>query len=134
MKLLLDTHVLLWALVDDPALPPVARRLICDEDNLVYFSAISLWEVQIKHQAHPDKLAFGARQVIEYCAVAGYTQLPVKAAHAELLATLKRRAHTLEHKDPFDRMLICQAAAEGMILLTSDRRIAEYVNPCILAV
>lgn len=134
MKLLLDTHILIWALTDDPVLPSAARRLICDESNTVYYSVISPWEIQIKHQAHPDKLSFGAKQVSRYCNDAGYLQLPVRLAHVLKLDSLQRNSEAPAHKDPFDRMLICQASSENMLLVTADKRIAEYADPCILPV
>ncbi len=132
MKLLLDTHLLLWALLDDPRLPSNARRLLIDGGNEIYYSIVSPWEVQIKHQAHPDKLTIDARTLAAFCDDAGYLSLPVKLAHVFALASLKQKEGASTHKDPFDRMLICQASAEGMMLLTHDKRLAEYNDPCVL--
>ena len=134
MKLLLDTHILLWALLDDPRLPSTARRLIEDRENKVYFSVVSPWEVQIKHQIHPDKLTIDAEALTEYCGDAGYLPMPVKLTHVFALGALKRKEGVPSHKDPFDRMLVCQASAEGMLLVTHDGRLAEYDDPCVLAV
>ena len=134
MKLLLDTHLLLWALLDDPHLSPNARRLIADCKNKIYYSVISPWEVQIKHQAYPDELAVDAKTFAAFCDDAGYLPLPVKLAHVFALASLKQKAGAIPHKDPFDRMLICQASVEGMILLTHDKRLAKYDDPCVMRI
>lgn len=134
MKLLLDTHILLWALVDDPRLTPKARRLIEDMSNDVYYSIASPWEVQIKHDLHPDELAVDARALEAYCMKAGFAQLPVKLDHICALPRLERRDGAAPHKDPFDRIMVCQASVEGMLLLTHDGRIAEYTDPCVFAV
>ena len=132
MKLLLDAHLLLWALLDDPHLSLNARRLIADGENKIYYSVVSPWEVQIKHQAHPDELTIDAKMFATFCDDAGYLPLSVKLAHVFALASLKQKAGATPHKDPFDRMLICQASVEGMILLTHDRRLVEYKDPCVL--
>lgn len=134
MKLLLDTHILLWALVNDPCLTPKARRLIEDRSNDVYYSIASPWEVQIKHDLHPDELAIDARALEVYCTQAGYAQLPVKVSHICALSHLERSKGAASHKDPFDRIMVCQASVEGMLLLTHDGRIAEYTDPCVFAV
>ena len=130
MKLLLDTHILLWALLDDPRLPSTARRLIEDRENKVHFSIVSPWEVQI----HPDKLTLDGKALAKYCGDAGYLPMPVKLAHVFALGALKRKEGAPPHKDPFDRMLVCQASAEGMLLVTHDSRLSEYDDSCVLAV
>lgn len=134
MKLLLDTRILLWALLDDPRLPSTARRLIEDRENKVHFSIVSPWEVQIKHQIHPDKLTLDGKALAKYCGDAGYLPMPVKLAHVFALGALKRKEGAPPHKDPFDRMLVCQASAEGMLLVTHDSRLSEYDDSCVLAV
>lgn len=133
MKLLLDTHILLWVLVDDARLPNSARTLIEDSSNEIYFSAISPWEVQIKHDAHPDRLKLTGSEFLDYCKRSGFAELPVKAKHVSMLELLDDASGSQIHRDPFDRMLICQAMAEQMMLLTHDKRIAAYNNPNVLA-
>lgn len=134
MRILLDTHLLLWTLTNDARLSATARRIIEDPDNSIFFSVISPWEVQIKHDSHPDELPIDAAQLVGYCAESGFQQLPVRLGHTLALGTLDREEGARPHRDPFDRMLICQASAEGMTLLTHDKRMAEYTNPCILKV
>ena len=71
MKVLLDTHILLWALSNDLRLPEKARKLIENENNEIYYSIISLWEVEIKHLTHPDAMSVSAEQIAEYCVQSG---------------------------------------------------------------
>ena len=134
MKLLLDTHVLLWALANDARLTPQARRLIQDGENRVFYSIVCPWEVQIKHQRHPDKLALDGEQLVEYCRQAGFRQISLQDRHVFALGSLVRKEGAMPHRDPFDRIMICQASVEGMMLLTHDERIGEYDAPCVLVV
>lgn len=134
MKLLLDTHILLWALTDDARLPVKARKLIEDVDNDICYSVVSPWEVQLKHDLHPDKLAIGAREFAGYCEQSGFRQLPIRLQHVFGLETLEREDGAGVHKDPFDRILVCQASAEKMLLVTHDARIGEYLEPCVFVV
>ena len=134
MKLLLDTHILIWALNDDPALSETARELILDPDNVVYYSTVSVWEIAIKHAAHPDNVGFTGRELADFCRDAGYLCLDVKDRHVFALETLKYPEDAPRHNDPFDRMLISQAKAENMTLLTHDSLIPYYDEKCILQV
>lgn len=134
MKLLLDTHILLWALSDDARLSGKARQLIENPDNSIYYSIISLWEVQLKKMAHPESMPIDAMELKEYCGQAGFQCLPVNEAHIFALSGLKRDEHALPHKDPFDRLLICQALTENMMFLTHDSLIPQYNVPCIFPV
>lgn len=117
MRLLLDTHVLLWWLADDPALSVQARRLIANEPE-VLVSAASVWEIAIKR-------ALGKLEVpedlLEAIDASGIGRLPIGLEHAVIAGALPRH-----HDDPFDRMLVAQARHEGLTLLTSDARIASY--------
>lgn len=121
MRLLLDTHIALWALADDRRLHADARALIADRDNVVFVSAASLWEIAIKHTLGRSGLPFGAAAAVGYFTQAGYRVLPVKPEHAIAVETLP----TL-HQDPFDRMLVAQALTEPMRLITHDATVAKY--------
>lgn len=134
MKLLLDTHILLWAISNDARLPEKARKLIEDEKNEIYYSVISLWEVEIKHLAHPDAMPVAAGELAGFCEESGFQRIWVKEKHIFALNGLKREKNVLPHKDPFDRMLICQASTENMMFITHDSLIPGYNEPCILAV
>ena len=67
MNLLLDTHILIWALNEDPVLPETAREMILDPDNVVYYSTVSVWEIAIKHASHPDNIEFTGRELAAFC-------------------------------------------------------------------
>ena len=118
MKLLLDTHILLWLMQDAPQLSPAARRLIVDAES-VYVSSVSLWEVAIKRSL--GKLRLDLDELDRHLAASAIQALGVSWAHARQLRQLP--AH---HGDPFDRMLIAQAMAEPLHLLTYDIALAPY--------
>ena len=134
MKILLDTHVLLWALNGDERLPEKARELISDEENEVYFSIISPWETEIKHLAHPEQMPLGAEELMAYCEEAGYYRLSVKEEHILYLKRLRRTEGAPSHKDPFDRIMICQAVTESMLFITHDHLLEDYNEPVIRVV
>lgn len=133
MKILLDTHILLWALSNDARLPVKARVLIENEANEIYYSLVSLWDVEIKRLAHPDAMPVTAEDLAGYCGLVGFQRVPVRERHIFALAGLVRREEAPPHKDPFDRMLICQAATEDMVFATHDPLIPGYDEPCILS-
>jgi PIN domain nuclease of toxin-antitoxin system len=134
MKVLLDTHILLWALSNDPKLPPQAREMIENPSNEIFFSLLSLWEVQIKHSLHPEALPLNAQALWEYCQQAGFPCLTLKPAPVFSLENLQRSPEAPPHKDPFDRLLICQAASENIVFLTHDKLLSFYNMPCIFVV
>jgi len=123
MRLLLDTHVLLWALVDDPRLSPRARGLIEDPEHEVWVSAVSLWEIAIKHALGRGDMPVDAPTALALCEEAGYSMLSIEPSHAVELSGLP-----VLHADPFDRMLIAQAFHEPMRLMTHDGQVAKYGN------
>ncbi len=124
MRLLLDTHILLWAAAGE--LSPQAARYVEDMDNMLYFSAASIWEVAIKRGL--GKANFNADPATLYGGLiaSGYMELPIIGRHTLLVAALPNL-----HKDPIDRILLAQAAYEGMPLLTSDAAIARYPGSII---
>ena len=121
MRLLLDTHILLWALDDPGRLDLATRDLLEDAANEVLFSAASIWEIAIKvclgradFPVRPETIADSARAT-------GFIELPVRAATAAQVANLP-----LHHRDPFDRLLVAQAMAEPARLFTADTKLAPY--------
>lgn len=120
MRLLLDTHVLLWALADSPRVKRVAARLL-STDNEVFFSVVSLWEIAIK--AGIGKLDVDVGEVRRNAVASGFIELPVLGQHVEALTGLPDH-----HRDPFDRLLVAQSASEPMRLLTADEAVAKYGN------
>ncbi|REG48424.1 PIN domain nuclease of toxin-antitoxin system [Paraburkholderia sp. BL6669N2] len=121
MRLLLDTHLLLWAAADDPALSNEARAAIEDADNTLCFSVASIWEVVIKSALGREDFQLDARVLRRHLLDAGYEELSIEAQHALEVGALPPL-----HKDPFDRLLVGQAIAEGIVLLTHDEQIKRY--------
>ena len=134
MKILLDTHILLWALSDDERLSEKARKAVENEDNEIYYSIISLWEVELKRIAHPDAMRITAKELADYCEQSGFNRISIKDKHIYALSRLTRAENAPSHKDPFDRLLICQASEENMIFLTHGSLLGWYEDPCILYV
>jgi len=122
MRLLLDTATFLWVVSDAPELSDRARELVVDPENDVYLSAVSAWEISVKHDlgrlSLPDS---PERFVPEQRKQQGIEELPLDEESALRLARLP-----MLHKDPFDRMLVCQAITQGLLLLTSDELISQY--------
>ena len=118
MRLLLDTHALLWLMEDSPRLSKAGRSAIADASE-VYVSTASIWEVAIKWRLR--KMEEDPEIVVEKLEAAGIKELPVANRHAVATAKLP-----LLHRDPFDRLLVAQAISENMRLLTADARLAAY--------
>lgn len=134
MKVLLDTHILLWAISNDARLPEKARKVIENEENEIYYSIISLWEVEIKRLTHPSAMPVTAEELAGYCEQSGFQRAFVREKHIFALQNLTRKETALPHKDPFDQILVCQASTENMLFVTNDSLISGYQEPCILFV
>jgi PIN domain nuclease of toxin-antitoxin system len=124
MKLLLDTHLLLWAAGSPGQLPATARILMEDLQNELLFSAASLWEIVIKRSLGRSDFQVDARVLRRGLLDNGYQELPITSEHAVFIDSLP-----LLHKDPFDRILVAQATVEGITLLTADVLVAQYPGP-----
>ena len=124
MKLLLDTHLLLWAAGEPGRLSKEARNLINDPQNELLFSAASLWEVSIKRGLGRKDFSADPRRLRRGLLDNGYGELPIHSDHVVVLDSLP-----VIHKDPFDRILVAQAVAEGIELLTTDPQVAQYGGP-----
>ncbi|KPC55319.1 type II toxin-antitoxin system VapC family toxin [Amantichitinum ursilacus] len=124
MKLLLDTHLLLWAAGPGEKLSATARTLIEDVNNELVFSAASLWEITIKRNLGRADFQVDPRVLRRGLLDNGYSELPITSEHAMMVETLPPI-----HKDPFDRILIAQSFVEGIILLTADALVAQYPGP-----
>lgn len=124
MKLLLDTHLLLWAAGMPERLSADAREMLADPANELLFSAASLWEVSIKCGLGRDDFRIDPRLLRRGLLDNGYAELSISSQHAVGITSLPPL-----HKDPFDRLLIAQATLEGLLLLTSDTAVAAYPGP-----
>ena len=134
MKLLLDTHIILWALDDNPKLSVRARNLILDVQNKIYYSSASVWETTIKYMSKPDKIKISGSKLCELCQRMGYCSLPIEDRHITALETLVYHNQYQPHNDPFDRIMIAQAKADGLIFLTCDSKMPYYEEECIMIV
>ena len=124
MRLLLDTHLLLWAAGPSPRLSSAARRLIEDPDNALVVSTASLWEVAMKSALRRPNFTFDVLLFRRNLLNNRYEELPVTGEHAVAVAGLPPI-----HRDPFDRILVAQSIVEGVMLLTSDPRVVQYPAP-----
>lgn len=125
MRILLDTHLLLWWLADDRQLSEQARSAISEPGNTIFVSSISLWEIWLKSSLGKLRtpVNFEARLAEE-----SFESLPLTASQTSGIASLP-----WHHRDPFDRMLVCQAQAENLLLLTADEVLSRYGDFVLLA-
>jgi PIN domain nuclease of toxin-antitoxin system len=124
VRILLDTHVLLWALASPARLPQKARTMIDAAE--VFVSAASIWEISIKHAI--GKLSADPHEVLAEVQPSGFELLAISGEHAATVVDLPP-----VHRDPFDRMLVAQAQHEPMMLVTDDERLVEY-GPFVILV
>lgn len=121
MRLLLDTHVLLWALGAPERLGTALRTAIKDPDNDIMFSAVSIWEIAIKSALRKDDFQVESAEIVAAALESGFMELPVRSSAAVQVAKLP--AH---HRDPFDRLLIAQAIIEPATFYTADAQLEIY--------
>ena len=127
MNLLLDTHIALWAIIDDPRLPAKARELISDRYNNIYYSSVSVWEILLKSSSPNNNFHLSPSDFVQYCEESGYYPLNMAAKHvieASKLNTSDAESHG--HKDSFDRLLLAQAKSENYSFLTHDTKMQFY--------
>jgi len=127
VKYLLDTHILLWAVEDNPKLSQKVRQIINDDDNDLLFSVASIWEIAIKVGRGKPDFTFNPTILRRILLDAGYLEMPILGHHVPFVQDLPNI-----HKDPFDRLLIATAKLEGFILVTADTHVAKYDNQIIL--
>ena len=127
MKLLLDTHLLIWTATNAKRVSVEARRLIEDPDNDIVFSLVSLWEIAIKRSLGRPDFQIDPREFRTGLLAAGFDELPLKIGHCVAVIDLP-----FLHRDPFDRMMIAQARTEAMTFVSADRAVSRY--PGVVAV
>ena len=118
MRLLLDTHLILWWLKDDAQLTKKAKDLISNPEQIIFFSSVSIWEMSIKQASGKLKVP---DNIIDILLIEGFDELSITSQHAAQAGSLPNH-----HKDPFDRMLIAQAKQEDLTLVTHDSHIQKY--------
>ena len=134
MKVLLDTHIILWTLENNTKLSEKAREIIENERNQIYYSTAFVWEIAIKHMAHPEKMRIDGQGFSEKCMKSGFEMLPVYDRHVYGLETLTRPGDAPPHNDPFDRIMLSQAKVDELKFITHDSLIPYYNEECVLAV
>ena len=135
MRILLDTHLLIWIHTNTQKLPQKVLQYIQNTENEIFFSSASIWETQIKYTKDKTTFPISGSILYYYCQQSGMKCLLVKPEHSFLLDTLSYSDKAPRvHKDPFDRLLICQAKSENMLFLTHDELIPFYNVSCIISV
>lgn len=134
MKVLIDTHIAIWAVLNDPKLSERAKDIILDKENEIFYSTASVWEITIKHMLHADKVRMDGKLLEKGCEENGYFVLPILNKHVSALETLKRPEDAPRHNDPFDRIMVAQTKAEDFMFLTHDTLIPYYDEPFIISV
>ena len=135
MKILLDTHILIWFHTRDSELSEKAWEILLNPENEIFYSSVNVWETQIKYLKHKEEINFSGEELDDFCKAAGLKCLNVEPKHCIVLKTLSYSENAPRlHKDSFDKILICQAKTENMFLMTHDSLIPFYNEPCILSV
>lgn len=129
MRLLVDTHLVLWGITGDQRLPQAAREMILDPENEVFVSRVTVWETAVMRalKRYSADFPFSPQQVVREIDRAGFQWLSILDEHLFALADLPPL-----HRDPFDRLLIAQALIEPMRLITHDRQVSAYSDTVIL--
>jgi PIN domain nuclease of toxin-antitoxin system len=126
LNLLLDTHVALWAITDNPSLSVKARELILAPRSTIWVSTVSVWEIAIKHGLGRGDMPISGQAALKYFRQAGYRILAIEPEHAAAVEGLPNH-----HQDPFDRLLVAQALVEPMRLITHDMMLVRYNDTII---
>ncbi len=126
MRLLLDTHLLIWAVSEPARLPAKVRALMTNEANQLFFSAVSIWEISIKASFKRSDFVVNVPELYGELLRNGYGELAVHSSHTFAVVHLPHL-----HKDPFDRLLLAQAMREDLTLVTADELLASYPGPIL---
>ena len=132
MQILLDTHYLLWYLLGDNRISDEVIKIINNPENKIYYSTVSLWEIEIKHRKHPDIIPFTSKQIADACLEIDIENLPIFNKHIFQLYNFKKKKRSPEHNDPFDLLLLAQAKRSELKLLTHNRMFDYYKDDCLL--
>lgn len=135
MKILLDTHVLIWLILDDCHLSSKAKDYIFNTQNELFYSSVSVWEAEIKHIKHPSDFTLTGEMLDSLSKNSNLQCIPLMSEHTYNLKNLSYSSEApCPHKDPFDQVLICQAKSENMLFLTHDELLPYYNESCIISV
>lgn len=134
MRILLDTHIALWAIADTSKLSEQVIKILESEDNDIFYSTASVWEIAIKHSIKPEHMPISEEEFVSLCEDSGFVRLPIENAHIFLVKTLLRTEGAPRHNDPFDKILLAQAKHEDLIFITHDSLIPYYMESCVMNV
>ena len=134
MNILLDTHIVLWAITEPNKLTKKTLELLEDNNNNFYVSIASVWEVAIKNIRHPEDIPMSDFEYVNFSVISGFEILALKVEHIFTLKTLHRSKDAPEHNDPFDRIMISQAKFEDFYFLTDDKLLPFYDESFIIYV
>lgn len=135
MKILLDTHAIIWVLTDDPNLSVKVKAEISDPKNTIYYSLASIWEIAIKNAKAPERCPYNEKEIAELCDKSGFLSLDINANHIYGLRNLTiKSGKELSNHDPFDRILLSQAKAENMKFFSHDSNFDNYDEKCVIKI
>jgi PIN domain nuclease of toxin-antitoxin system len=134
MKILLDTHIALWATLKTDALSARAKELLLSSGSEVFYSVISIWEVSLKHSINPENMEITASEFRQLCQDSGFIEIPLEYHHILGLDRLTQKEGFPVHKDPFDRLLLAQSITEQMDFMTHDAKISTFDTSNIIEV
>ena len=126
MRILLDTNIAIWSVCDTQKISNKIFKYISDENNEVYVSLASVWEIAIKSMLKPDKIPIREKEFIDYCNQLNFVFLSIIPNHIMNLRYLKSKSKDFTHKDPFDNIIVAQSVVEDLKLFTSDRTLLNY--------
>ena len=134
MNILLDTHIAIWAINDDRRLTKEARDILSNPLNKLYYSAVSVVEVDLKIKGRKNNIDFTTEEFVEKCEESGFIPYPLKGTHIVKANQLKWRGSIPEHRDPFDRVILAQSMDEGFKLMTHDNKMNMFEQDCVILV
>ena len=134
MKILLDTHLAIWALFGDTRLSDKTKEMILNPENTLFYSVVSTWEVLLKHSDDPKNMSVNVSLFLDGCKQAGFIPINLTNKHIAAVEKLTLQENAPKHTDPFDRLLIAQAKCENMHFLTHDSRLSFYDEPFVILV
>ena len=134
MKILLDTHIALWAVMKTDALTNEMKSILLSPNNEIFYSVISIWEVSLKHSINPYNMEVTASEFRRLCQESGFIEMPIEYHHVLGLDNLSQKEGYPAHKDPFDRLLLAQSMTEKMNFLTHDSKIASFDTDTVILV
>lgn len=132
MQVLIDTHILIWTLFNDERLSKIAREIVDNPDNEIYYSTASILEIGIKHRKNPKEIPYSSKDISDACLDAGFVNLAIFNKHAFQLDDLNKKDNTPKHSDPFDLLMLAQAKRSYLKFLTHDHAFEYYDEDCII--